>query len=838
MISPTYASGRIGGSLERDMGPTVDGKFFRFDGRRFYVRGVTYGTFERSELGLFPEAEQVRQDFAAMTEAGVNTVRTYTVPEPGILDFAEEAGLKLLMGVWWDDPRYLDPADQEGWKKMTAEARAAVKETAELCAGHPAILGFVLGNEVPGPVVRWHGRRRIENLLRSLYETGKEVAPEALFSYANYPTTEYLDTSFFDFDCFNVFLENEFAYRRYLSQLQIDTGDRPLVLTELGLDSASHGERRQAEVLEWQLRGATECGLAGTCVFSWTDEWWVGGNKVEGWSFGLTRENREPKAALEVMAGRYKGGLLGSRTHWPKVSVVICAYQAETTIGECLRSLTDLNYPDYEVLVVDDGSTDATAELAGEFPVRVVSGGRLGLSGARNLGIEYASGEIVTYMDADARADPDWLVHLVVALDPPDAAGVGGPNLPPPEDPPVAQCVGQAPGGPIHVLLDNERAEHVPGCNMAFWRERLVEIGGFDPIYRAAGDDVDVCWKLQDLGYSIRFHPAAVVWHHARGKVRDFWRQQVGYGKAEALVARNHPDKVNSFGQAIWHGVIYGPASILPGRSYIYSGRFGEAPFQRLYRERSDFRVLSALYLILGLSVLALFDSHLLPLPVAGMIVLLAVCLRQGIRVARREHLGPSWCLGSLIGLLYLLQPVAREVGRLRCRRLSFPPISGLEIRFPTLRPIGRRLFSVKWVQDQDRGAFLEELRDKLRAKRLAARSAQAWEDADLVCDSTLFWRARMVAHVQWDVLYLRLDYVPRLRRLVLSALAVVLVDAWPPDFVAGLRAGTDLWSPELAAVAATVLVGSILVERWLFGRRVHRALVNEPRKESRNECQ
>ena len=55
------------------------------------------------------------------------------------------------------------------------------------------------------------------------------------------------------------------------------------------------------------------------------------------------------------------------------------------------------------------------------------------------------------------------------------------------------------------MLLDDERAEHVPGCNMAFWRERLLEIGGFDPIYRVAGDDVDVCWKLLDRGYDIRF---------------------------------------------------------------------------------------------------------------------------------------------------------------------------------------------------------------------------------------------------------------------------------------------------------------------------------------------
>jgi len=111
-------------------GPEVDGKFLRFDGKRFRVRGITYGTFAETELGLFPERERVEEDFAAMAAAGINTVRTYTVPEPAVLDLADETGLKILMGVWWDDPRYLDPTDKEGWKKMVAEARAAVTEAA------------------------------------------------------------------------------------------------------------------------------------------------------------------------------------------------------------------------------------------------------------------------------------------------------------------------------------------------------------------------------------------------------------------------------------------------------------------------------------------------------------------------------------------------------------------------------------------------------------------------------------------------------------------------------------------------------------------------------------
>jgi hypothetical protein len=92
-----------------------------------------------------------------------------------------------------------------------------VKKVAESHAGHPAVLAFILGNEITGPVARWHARRRVDDLLRSLFETGKDAASEAIFSYTNYPSTHYLDTSCFDFDCFNVFLKNESAYQRYLA---------------------------------------------------------------------------------------------------------------------------------------------------------------------------------------------------------------------------------------------------------------------------------------------------------------------------------------------------------------------------------------------------------------------------------------------------------------------------------------------------------------------------------------------------------------------------------------------------------------------------------------------
>ena len=102
------------------------------------------------------------------------------------------------------------------------------------------------------------------------------------------------------------------------------------------------------------------------------------------------------------------------RATWPRVSVVVCAYNAAQTIDECLTSLEELHYPDTEIIVVDDGSKDRTAAIAARHPrVRLVRIPNGGLAAARNVGLAHATGEIVAYTDADVRVDPDWLTYLV-----------------------------------------------------------------------------------------------------------------------------------------------------------------------------------------------------------------------------------------------------------------------------------------------------------------------------------------------------------------------------------------------------------------------------------------
>jgi glycosyltransferase involved in cell wall biosynthesis len=529
--------------------------------------------------------------------------------------------------------------------------------------------------------VRWYGAPPVERYLRRLYHAVKETDPGALVTYVNYPTTEYLELPFLDFLCFNVYLETRERLAAYLARLHNIAGDRPLLMGEIGLDSLRNGEMGQAQALESQLATAFTGGVAGAFVFAWTDEWYCGGVDIEDWAFGLTRRDRAPKPALPVVRDALAELPCPKGAEWPKISAVVCSYNGSRTIRDTLDWLGRLEYPSYEVIVVNDGSTDATPDIAREFGVRVISTPNRGLSHARNVGLAAATGEIVAYIDDDAYPDPHWFTYLAIAFMTTDHAGIGGPNIPPSGDGPLAACVANAPGGPIHVLLSDDVAEHIPGCNMAFRKSRLQAIGGFDPQFRRAGDDVDVCWRLQARGWTLGFSAPAMVWHHRRNSIRAYLRQQVGYGDAEARLERKWPEKYNAAGHVSWSGRLYGKGltRTLAHRARIYHGTWGSAPFQSIYRESQPAMASVTLMpewylLILALAALSLLGIIWRPLLAAAPLCALTVgasiaqAVTSGARASFTEPRSrlQRFGLHALTALLHLLQPLARLRGRLR----------------------------------------------------------------------------------------------------------------------------------------------------------------------------
>ncbi|MBK9516769.1 MAG: glycosyltransferase [Anaeromyxobacter sp.] len=827
----------------------VDGKFLRLGDEKFWVKGVTYGPFAGNSQGLFlPEPDQLERDLRQIRELGANTLRLYHAPTPAVLDRAQAHGLKVLVDIPWSKHRCFidDPADQE-------TGRAAVRETVRALRGHPAVLAYSVVNEIPTDVARWSGHDRVERFIDELVEIGRAEDPQALFTFASYPPTEYLQPRAVDFYTMNVYLHARERFRSYLGRLQNQVDEKPLLLGEYGIDSIRNGVEEQAALVGMHLEEVFRAGLAGSCVFSFTDDWHTGGHPITDWAFGLTDRERRPKPAFARVARTFRApSPLPPLPRTPRVSVVVCSYNGSKTLDGCLRSLERLVYPDYEVILVDDGSTDAVPQIAARYPfARYHHQPNRGLSAARNTGLGLARGELVVYTDDDCFADEDWLYFLVAELLQHDASAVGGPNFLPTKDGPVAACVSASPGSPAHILIDDHVAEHIPGCNMAFWRDRLQAIGGFDPLYTKAGDDVDVCWRLQAEGDTIVYSPAAMVWHHRRATVKAYLKQQRGYGEAEALLKRNHPEKFQGFQANLsWRGRIYTRAGVgvKLGRPVIHFGPFATGLFQTIYSAPQVWWPLLAtsiewwvaIALILGLAVVAepsLWLSHgawtvwsnlgnpLVFLPATMVLATLAVAWLVAGQATPPVH-QRRWWSRLLIAAMHVLQPVARGYARYQARfrtRHVSEPLHALSRRWEERAGglLGRRELAL-WSEDgQGRDQLLERLVAQARAQGAMLRADSGWEPFDLTIRGDRWSNVELTTVTEEHGGGRRLTRVRARLRATPSLYAILAATSYLMLFV-------WLWEPawEVVMAAPATMVVAVVISSSRRLRRVAMASV------------
>ncbi|HVH15551.1 MAG TPA: glycosyltransferase [Candidatus Angelobacter sp.] len=731
--------------------PRVRGKFLFLGEEKFWVRGVSYGTFLVDDGGqehLMPDV--VERDFAQMVKNGFNVVRVHTCPPRWFLDTAMKMGLRVMVGLNWGER--ISFSDEPGRQRKIEDL---IRKWVRSCAGHPAVFCYVVGNEISSSIARWSGRHRVEGFIRRLYRAAKEEDPDALVTYANYPSTEYLRLPFLDFLCFNVYLESRQAFENYIARLHSLSEDRPVLISEIGLDNIRNGEEKQAQTLDWQVRTTFKLGCCGVVIFAWTDEWYHGKYLVEDWKFGLTTYDRTPRLALRTVRTAFlESPFPPSDMSWPKISVIVCSFNGASTIHDTLKGLQGLDYPDYEVIVVNDGSTDSTAEIVSRYPVRLISTANQGLSEARNTGIKASTGEIIAFIDDDAYPDIHWLRFLALSLTNPKLVGTGGPNLPPDNDGWKAEAIANAPG-PNAVLLTDSVAEHIPGCNMAFRRTALQKIGEFDPRFRVAGDDVDLCWRLQEQGGIIGFAPAAVVWHHRRNSIRKYWKQQRGYGRAEALLERKWPEKYNSLGQTKWLGRIYGKGVTIDVSGFagrIYQGVWGSAPFQSLYGRSSSIWSLTLMpewYLIIGLlALMFILTIGWVPMVIFGTLLTMALALpipqaALNTSGARLSNSGSRWQTlrsRTTVLILHLLQPVARLVGRLEGGLTPWRRHGGRG----TLRilPLKMKIWCDQWEAPE---MVLGEMLERLRKAGAIVRTGGIYDSWDLEVQGGLFGGSRLL---------------------------------------------------------------------------------------------
>ncbi|HUY18688.1 MAG TPA: glycosyltransferase [Candidatus Binataceae bacterium] len=782
----------------------VRGKFIFEGERKFFARGVSYGPFAPNSRGeRFPEQAVALRDLELMRELGANVIRTYYPPPPWLFEGAAQAGLRFLVGIpWASHLAFLDS------RELSDEIRNAVRTAiSELRPFSEAIFAYNLGNEIRSDIVRWHGPRAINRFVNQLFDQGKQLDPDALFTYSNYPSTEYLDLHFLDFISFNVYLHHEPDFRRYLTHLLAISDERPLMLSETGVDTLREGEENQAALLQWQARAAFEMGLCGVVVFAFTDEWFTGGAPITDWAFGLVNAERARKRSFETVKQVFSGPLPPPLGRWPKVSVIVAAYQAAATLGDCLRSLADMSYPNYETIVVDDGSSDATAGIAeADQRVRLLKLEHRGLAAARNAGIAAADGEIIAFLDADAEADRDWLYHLVESLTRREAAAAGGPNFAPPAGSMLQAALAAAPGLPREVRADDDRLSQLCGCNMAVSRNALTELGGFDLLFRRAGDDVDLSMRLRDRGELLAYAPGATVTHRRRSTIGAYLRQQRGYGAAEGLLFRKYPARTEA-------GAIYGGAESWFARWFggerIYYGAFGRGLFQSVYPGHelppaiqvtlSARWVAIAIVLILG-GVL----SPVLCALGAGALVLTIASAIAGATLERPHTVRLSPGARAILALLYLLGPLVRSYERDRTRLRFDPVIDPPPVPRPFSRS-GRLAFTGAGNEAAPVNRIMETMRRTLLRYGLTVAKTDGFEPYDLELRVPPGLRIAINALREQDKVILRYRFSLAAAPLVGCGVGLLLVL---------MIAGAPWWLSVIVLAAAGIGTAAIAVRR------------------------
>jgi glycosyltransferase involved in cell wall biosynthesis len=254
-----------------------------------------------------------------------------------------------------------------------------------------------------------------------------------------------------------------------------------------------------------------------------------------------------------------------------RISIVLCTRDKPVGLRACLESVSHLDYPNFDVVVVDNAPTtnasrEVVEDMCATLAVRYVREERPGLSFARNTGVATTTSRIIGFVDDDTLITPDWLTHVEAAFVDPRVGGVSGLVLPGRIDT-KAQERYELLGGHskgrgfrrwvFHASGDQHPMYPLPpfgvGCNMALRREALVAAGGFDVGLGAgslalAGEDTAAFSEILLAGYTLVYEPAAIIWHIHRQNEHELEYQRraygVGLGAYYASLLRKEPRRL------------------------------------------------------------------------------------------------------------------------------------------------------------------------------------------------------------------------------------------------------------------------------------------------------
>jgi len=282
------------------------------------------------------------------------------------------------------------------------------------------------------------------------------------------------------------------------------------------------------------------------------------------------------------------------------VSVVVSVFNGAEIIHRCLDSLFSLDYDDYEVILINDGSIDGTDKVLQRYEDRttyVKNEVNLGLAASRNIGSKLAKGEYVAFTDADCVVDRHWLTELVKCLTENKVQGAGGAIRTPQDIGYFARSVGTL-HKPSPKLISKNEAE-VPGGNCIFKKSLLQHMGGFDETFKESNADTDFNIRVWSKDLRILYQPTAIVYHYHRSTFSSFIRWRFTNGIGLYRLAQKHRFKAKRLyhtfnltlpplllmvgGLALWiKSIVF---ALLPVMLYLVQ-------LSRLYiKERGEFRL-------------------------------------------------------------------------------------------------------------------------------------------------------------------------------------------------------------------------------------------------------
>jgi len=235
-----------------------------------------------------------------------------------------------------------------------------------------------------------------------------------------------------------------------------------------------------------------------------------------------------------------------SDSNLPSVSVIVPAYNSESTIGACLDALQKQTYPreGYEIIVVDDDSQDNTRKVALSTGVKVISQGRLGRSGVRNLGANVATGDIILFTDSDCEPIPSWIELMTAPFQDQEIAGVKGAYWSRQEEM-VARFTQVEVEERYKRMAQQDSINFVDTYAAGYRREIFLAINGFDESLQT-NEDQDLSFRLTRQGYKMVFVPDARVFHLHSSSIGHYFRRKFVIGTWKPLLMSRYPERIIS----------------------------------------------------------------------------------------------------------------------------------------------------------------------------------------------------------------------------------------------------------------------------------------------------